>query len=41
MVTSETAAVVLDPVRQLGVAAVFDKAFSAADVKPVVDRLFG
>jgi serine/threonine protein kinase len=41
MVTSETAAAVLDPVRQLGVAAVFDKAFSAADVKPVVDRLFG
>ena len=41
MVTSETAPAVLDPVRQLGVAAVFGKAFSAADVKPVVDRLFG
>src|SRR5262249_58574129 len=41
MVTSETAPEVLDPVRQLGVAAVFDKAFPTPDVKAVLDRLFG
>lgn len=40
LVTTETAPAVLDPIRKLGVVAVFDKAFSAAAVKPVVDSLF-
>lgn len=40
MVTTETAPAVLDPVRKLDVV-VFDKMFPAADVKPVIDRLFG
>ena len=40
MVTTETDPKVLDPVRKLGVIAVFDKAFPAAAVKPVLDKLF-
>jgi two-component system, chemotaxis family, chemotaxis protein CheY len=41
MVTTETAAAILDPVRKLGVVAIFEKAFPAASVGPVLDRLFG
>jgi serine/threonine protein kinase/CheY-like chemotaxis protein len=41
MVTTETSAEILDPVRKLGVVAVFDKAFLASSVKPVLDQLFG
>src|SRR5262249_58429542 len=41
LVTTETFPAVLDPIRKLGVVAVFDKAFPSADVKPVMDRLFG
>jgi CheY-like chemotaxis protein/tRNA A-37 threonylcarbamoyl transferase component Bud32 len=40
MVTTETDATVLDPVRALGVAAVFDKSFNPEDVKALMDRLF-
>jgi serine/threonine protein kinase/DNA-binding response OmpR family regulator len=40
MVTTETDPKVLDPVRKLGVIAVFEKAFPAAAVKPVLDKLF-
>ena len=40
MVTTETAPAVLDPVRALGVAAVFDKSFNSEDVKALMDRLF-
>jgi CheY-like chemotaxis protein/tRNA A-37 threonylcarbamoyl transferase component Bud32 len=40
MVTTETDPNLLDPVRKLGVAAVFEKAFPAAAVKPVIDQLF-
>jgi two-component system chemotaxis response regulator CheY len=41
MVTTETSPVILDPVRKLGVAAIFDKMFPAAEVKQLIDRLFG
>lgn len=41
VVTSETDPAVLDPLRALGVAAVLDKGFPAATVKPLVDQLFG
>jgi hypothetical protein len=40
MVTTETDPKVLDPLRMLGVVAVFDKAFAAAAVKLVLDSLF-
>ncbi len=41
MVTTATDAATLDPVRQAGVTAIFGKAFPAAEVKPLLDRLFG
>ena len=41
MVTTETEPRVLDPVRQLGVVAIFPKAFPASDVGPLLDLLFG
>lgn len=41
MVTSENDPAVLDPVRKLGVAAIFAKAFPRDAVKRVVDQLFG
>ncbi|MFO0821776.1 MAG: response regulator [Gemmataceae bacterium] len=41
MVTTETSPAILDPVRKLGVAAIFDKMFAAADVKQLLDKLFG
>lgn len=41
VVTSETDPAVLDPLRAMGVAAILDKGFAAAAVKPVVDQLFG
>lgn len=41
VVTSETDPAVLDPLRALGVAAILDKGFAAAAVKPIVDQLFG
>lgn len=41
MVTTETDASVLDPVRQLGVTAIFEKAFPASAVGPLLDSLFG
>ena len=41
MVTTVTDAATLDPVRQAGVTAIFGKAFPAAEVKPLLDRLFG
>jgi CheY-like chemotaxis protein len=40
MVTTETDPKVLDPVRKLGVVAVVEKAFPAAVVKPIVEKLF-
>lgn len=40
MVTTETEPRVLDPVRKLGVVAVFDKAFPAHVVGPILDSLF-
>lgn len=41
MVTTETRPEVLDPVRQLGVVAVVEKAFPASVVGPLLDSLFG
>ncbi len=41
MVTSETEPRVLDPVRQMGVIAIFEKAFPASEVGPILDSLFG
>lgn len=41
VVTSETDPAVLDPLRALGVAAILDKGFPPATVKPLVDQLFG
>jgi serine/threonine protein kinase len=41
MVTTETEPRVLDPVRKLGVVAIFEKAFPANAVGPVLDSLFG
>lgn len=41
MVTTETEPRVLDPVRQLGVVAIFPKALPASDVGPLLDLLFG
>lgn len=41
MVTTETEPRVLDPVRQLGVVAIFEKAFPATQVGPILDTLFG
>lgn len=41
MVTTETEPRVLDPVRKLGVVAIFEKAFPASAVGPVLDSLFG
>ncbi len=41
MVTAETEPRVLDPVRRLGVIAIFEKAFPAGKVGPVLDSLFG
>jgi two-component system chemotaxis response regulator CheY len=40
MVTTETDPRVLDPVRKLGVAAIFDKAFPSAEVGLLLDSLF-
>lgn len=40
MVTTETDSKILDPVRQLGVAAIFPKAFPKEEVGALVDRLF-
>lgn len=40
MVTTETDPKILDPVRKLGVAAIFEKAFPASAVGPLVDSLF-
>jgi serine/threonine protein kinase len=40
MVTTETDAAVLDPVRKLGVAAVFEKSFPKEEVNALMDRLF-
>jgi len=40
MVTTETEPAVLDPVRKLGVAAVFEKSFPMEEVKALMDRLF-
>jgi serine/threonine protein kinase len=40
MVTTETDPRILDPVRQLGVTAIFDKAFPAAAVGPTLAALF-
>jgi two-component system chemotaxis response regulator CheY len=40
MVTTETDPQVLDPVRQLGVVAVVEKAFPASIVGPLLDKLF-
>jgi serine/threonine protein kinase/DNA-binding NarL/FixJ family response regulator len=40
MVTTETEPAVLDPVRALGVAAVFEKNFPVETVKALMDRLF-
>ena len=40
MVTTETDASVLDPVRKLGVTAIFEKAFPASAVGPLLDSLF-
>jgi two-component system chemotaxis response regulator CheY len=41
MVTTETEPRVLDPVRKLGVVAIFEKAFPAGAVGPILDSLFG
>jgi hypothetical protein len=41
MVTTETEPRVLDPVRKLGVVAIFEKAFPASAVGPILDSLFG
>jgi two-component system chemotaxis response regulator CheY len=41
MVTSETDPRMLDPVRELGVVAIFEKAFPASEVGPILDSLFG
>ncbi|QDT73134.1 protein kinase domain-containing protein [Lacipirellula limnantheis] len=41
MVTTETDPRVLDPVRQLGVVAIFEKAFPSSEVGPILDSLFG
>jgi len=41
MVTTETEPRILDPVRQLGVVAIFPKAFPASEVGPLLDLLFG
>ena len=41
MVTTETDPSVLDPVRRLGVVAIFDKAFPASAVGPILHSLFG
>lgn len=41
MVTTEGESRVLDPVRKLGVVAIFEKSFPATAVGPVVDSLFG
>jgi CheY-like chemotaxis protein len=41
MVTTETEPRVLDPVRKLGVVAIFEKAFPASAVGPLLDSLFG
>ncbi len=40
MVTTETDPKVLDPVRRLGVLAIFEKAFPASAVGPVLEKLF-
>ena len=40
MVTTETEPRVLDPVRKLGVVAIFEKAFPASVVGPLLDSLF-
>ncbi|MFO0803202.1 MAG: protein kinase [Gemmataceae bacterium] len=40
MVTTETEPAVLDPVRKLGVAAVFEKSFPKEEVNALMDRLF-
>lgn len=40
MVTTETDPKVLDPVRRLGVLAIFEKAFPASVVGPVLEKLF-
>jgi hypothetical protein len=40
MVTTETSPSVLDPLRKLGVIAIFEKAFPEAAVGTVLDRLF-
>jgi serine/threonine protein kinase len=41
MVTTETEPRVLEPVRKLGVVAIFEKAFPASAVGPLLDSLFG
>lgn len=41
MVTTETEPRVLDPVRKLGVVAIFEKSFPAREVGPILDSLFG
>jgi serine/threonine protein kinase len=41
MVTTETEPRVLDPVRKLGVVAIFEKGFPAGEVGPLLDSLFG
>jgi len=41
MVTTETDATTLDRVRQAGVTAVLGKAFAVAEVKAMIDKLFG
>lgn len=41
MVTTETDPQVLDPVRQLGVVAIFEKAFPSSEVGPILDSLYG
>ena len=41
MVTTETDPRMLDPVRELGVVAIFEKAFPASEVGPILDSLFG
>lgn len=41
MVTTEHESRVLDPVRKLGVVAIFEKSFPATAVGPVMDSLFG
>jgi CheY-like chemotaxis protein/tRNA A-37 threonylcarbamoyl transferase component Bud32 len=40
MVTTEMDSKILNPIRRLGVVAIFSKAFSPDDVRPVIDRMF-